>query len=190
MKNKGTKMKFSSDSIIMTLVVASASVAIANFANGRNLPVVFVEPDANNKIDNLLAAHQKIDSGDCFSQWGVNDDGKTVSLIITFNNPIEEKILLMFDIVKFGIVVDQILFYECMYLMTGNKKSKLSTSLNKDKILLEIPKNSFEEEWNKVYKNTFAKHLQKTHKLSKKDAYEVFDKLRNEANTIQKIRIK
>lgn len=190
MKVKRSKAKFNKESTVITRVVACASIAMVGVANGRNIPVVFVEKDDNDRIHKLLSFHNNIRTGNCVSQWGMTEDNKYVALVLDFSNPLKEKIVVLFDVIKFGIVIDQILAFECLYLMIGTENSKLSNSLNDEKILLEIPNGSFGSEWDKIYRKEYSKFLKDKHNISLKVANEIFDKTRDEISVIKKIRLK
>ena len=120
--------------------------------------------------------------------WGITDDGKNAILILDFKNPIEQKVILLFDIIKFGILVNQILYAQCLWLMVGTENSKLSLCFDDKRIFIEVPIDAFETDWNEIFRKTYAKHLKKKHNLSMKAALEVFDKMIEEFEIIKTIR--
>lgn len=187
--SKARKVKSQKDDI-STEVVASAAIANVGVANGRNIPVVIVESDSDKKIEKLITTHQAVSNGSCTSQWGITVGNEYVILVLTFSTPVEQKLFLFFDVIKYGIIVNQILYSKCMYLMTGNKDTKFSEHLNEPRILLEIPCDDFEGEWKKIYKKEFSKFLQKKHKLAKREADEIFDKIHDKMDTIKTLRMK
>lgn len=175
---------------IRTEVVASAAIANVGVANGRNIPVVIVEDDVDAKISNLIATHEAVVNGSCSSQWGMTEGNEYAILILSFSTPVEEKVILFFDVIKYGILVNQILYSKCMYLMTGDKETKFSQNLTSPRILLEVPCDDFEKEWKKIYKKEYVKHLKKEYKLPKKVAEEVFDEIHDQMDIIKKLRMK
>lgn len=46
---------------ILTEIVASATIANAGVANGRNIPVIIVESDVDGKIDDLIDIHKAVE---------------------------------------------------------------------------------------------------------------------------------
>ena len=78
---------------------------------------------------------------------------------------------------------------QCLYLAIGDENSKLSENMDSHKILIEVKNNDFLEEWNKIFKKEYTKYLRKKYKLSKKEAYDVFDKITNDMSVIEKIRL-
>ena len=97
-------------------VEASAAVASAGIANGRNVPVVFVKSDENNRINNIISMHKTIKEGNCECSWGVTNDNKNAVLILDFKNPIEQKIVLLFDIIKSRILCPIHLFDHFLHI--------------------------------------------------------------------------
>lgn len=186
--SKPIKRKFEDDEII-TKVVSSATIASAGIANGRNIPVVIVESDNKNKINDLLKAHESVKNGNCASQFGFIEGYQYAMLILDFSLPIEITIVLLFDVIKQGITVDQILYSKCMYLMTGDEKTKFSLNMDKPRILLEITTEGFQPHWNKIYKKKYSKYLKKKYSVTKKDSEKLFDKIRKEHETLKKIRM-
>lgn len=154
---KRVRIKAKSSDLILR-VSASAAIASAGIANGRNVPVIFVESDEQNRIDNIITMHETIKEGNCESSWGVTDDGKNAILILDFKNPIEQKVILLFDIIKFGILVNQILYAQCLWLMVGTESSKLSLCFDDKRIFIEVPIDTFETDWNEIYR----KHMLNT----------------------------
>ena len=185
---KWTKWKPENSDIILP-VVASASIASAGIANGRNIPVIFVPPDPNKKIDNIISIHKTIEAGVCSCSWGIARDRKDIVLILDFSEPIMQRFFVTFDIIKFGIVVDQIMYTHCLLLTTGDEKSKLSLCLNCEKIFLEVHCDGFKKIWDKIFRDTYARHLKKKYNYSQKVAYEIFDKMLEEMAVFKRLRM-
>lgn len=190
---KRVRIKPNSSDLILR-VVASSTIACSGIADGRNIPVVFVESDERNKIDSILTMHEIVKEGNCESTWGIADDKKNAILILDFKDPIEQKVILLFDIIKFGIVVSQIIYAQCLCLMVGNESSKLSLCFDDKNIFIEVPidtfeTNSFVTVWNATFRKTYAKHLKKKYNLTMKVALEKFDKMKEEFEIIKTIRM-
>lgn len=177
------------DDIIAT-VVNTAALSAVGVANGRTVPVVILQSDEEKKIDAVINAHSGISGGNCKSQWGCTYDRNTILLHLEFTEPVVVKIIIPLDIIQNGATIDQIIHTQCLYLMTGNPEMKLAQNLCKERILLEVPSREFADEWRKLYKKKYCKHLRKTHHISSKAAKDVFDKLQDEFSFIKKLRIK
>lgn len=189
MKSMWKPKSIKTDTIIAT-VVNIAALSSVGVANGRTIPVVILQPDEDHKIDAVINAHSGISGGNCESQWGCTYDRNTILLHLEFTEPLAVKIIIPLDIIQNGATIDQIIHTQCLFLMTGNPGMKLSQNLHKERILLEVPSREFAEEWGKLYKKKYCKHLRKTYHISDKAAREVFDKFQEEFSWIKKSRIK
>ena len=187
MNDKWSKVQKVTD-FTRSLVVSCSTLTSVGIANGKTIPVIFVENDSENKIESSILLHQNVKQGMCSTQWGITDDSK-YALFLEFSLPTENRIVLLFDILKHGYIVAHILRMQCMYLMIGTKGAKLSQHLNSPKLLIEVKNEDFLPEWNKIFKKEYTKHLKKKHKLSKKDASEIFDKITQEISIIEKMRL-
>lgn len=174
---------------IRLLVTASSAIASVGVANGRNIPVVFVPSDDDKKIDNIVSLHENIKEGTCFTSWGITADKKFAVLHLDFQVPVKQKVILFFDIIKFGIVVEQIMHSQCMFLTIGDEASKLSLCMGNKRILIDVCCDEFKDEWSDIFREEYAKHLKKKYKFSKKDALECFDKILKEWDILKKFRM-
>ena len=172
-----------------TMVMACSTLTIQGVANGRTIPVIFVEKDDENKIETAINLHKNVKQGICSTQWGATEDNKYVLLFLKFSLPTETNIVLMFDILKHGYIVTHILKMQCLYLAMGDEGSKLSENMDAPKILIEVKNEEFLEEWYKIFQKEYTKHLRKKHGLSKKEAVDIFEKITKEISIIEKIRL-
>ena len=182
------KYKPSTDEICL-LVTASSTIASVGVANGRNIPVVFVKSDDNKIIDNIISVHENFKEGNCTTGWGITSDKKFALLYINFQNPIKRKLILFFDIIKFGIVVEQIMHSHCMFLTIGDETSKISLCMEQKRILMDVYCDDFKDAWTNLFREQFSKYLRKKYKFSKKKSLECFDKILEEWDIIKKLRI-
>ena len=188
MKNdwsKATKI----NGYIPSLVVSCSALTSVGIANGRTIPVAFVENDENNRIASTIDLHKQIKHGSCSTQWGITEDKKYVLLFLSFSLPTETSIVLFFDILKYGHVITHVIRMQCLYLMVGNEGSKLSENLDSPRVLIEIKNDDFLQEWNKIFKKEYTKYLKEKYNLSKKAAAEVFEKMTQEISIIEKLRL-
>lgn len=188
MKNKWSKTEKITDNIYSE-VKACSILTVQGIANGRTIPVIFAENDNENKIETTIKFHQTVKQGVCSTQWGITEDNKYALLFLVFSVPTETKILLFFDVLKFGHVVTHIIRMQCFYLAVGHKNSKLSEKMDTHKVLIEVKNDDFFEEWNSIFKKEYTKHLRSEYKLTKKEAADIFDKISKEVSVIEKIRL-
>jgi hypothetical protein len=170
-------------------VVTSGAIAGAGILNGRLVPVVFVSKDSAIKIDNLIAVHRAVPTGNCISRWGFLRGKDKVLLRLEFADPVNETCILLFDVITQGSVVDQILYARCFYLMTGDADSKLSQHLDDPRILVEVAIDSFIPEWEKVFQPKYVQYLKRKYKVSTSTALEIFEKMRNEFKKLKTMRM-
>lgn len=188
MKNKWSKAEKVTETS-RAMVVACSALTVQGVANGRTIPVIFVENDDENKIESAIKLHQNVKQGSCSTQWGITADNKYAILFLNFSLPTETPIALFFDIIKHGYVVTHIIRMQCLYLTIGNKSSKLSENLDSPKVLIEVKNEDFLKEWNEIFKKEYSKYLKKKHNLSKKDAVDIFNKITEEISIIEKLRL-
>lgn len=81
------------DEDVIVKVVSTATIASQGVANGRNVPVVIVEPDTDGYINKMISIHETVNSGFFNSQWAVSRDNSNVMLFLSFSSPIEKKII-------------------------------------------------------------------------------------------------
>lgn len=186
---KGYSKYKSSPDEIRLLVAASSAIASVDVANGRNIPVVFVPSDDNNKINDIISLHENIKEGNCITSWGITPDKKFAVLYLDFQDPVKQKVILFFDIVRFGIVVEQIMYSQCMFLTIGDEASKLSLCMGQKRILIDIYCDEFKDAWSDIFRTEYAKHLREKYNFSKKEALECFDKILKEWDILKKMRM-
>ena len=188
MKNNWSKAQKITD-FTHSMVVACSTLTSIGIANGKTIPVIFAENDNENKIKSSILLHQNVKHGMCSTQWGITNDNKYALLFLEFSLPTENRIVLLFDIIKHGYIIAHILRMQCMYLMVGTKSSKLSEHLNSPKVLIEVKNEDFLPEWNAIFKKEYTKYLKKNHKLSNKDASEIFERITQEISIIEEVRL-
>lgn len=174
---------------IITRAVSTGTIAAEGIANGRMVPAVIVE-DSDGKIEKIINFHEGFRYGSCEVQWGSSPDSKEIILTLSFKEPTPQRIAILFKTLINGATIDQILYARCMYLLTGNSGDRLATQINQKKVLIEIGQTGFEHYWENIFRKQYVKKLQKENNFSKKDANQIFDKIREEvANTTRKIRM-
>ena len=182
------KYKAESDEIRL-LVAASSTISTVGVANGRNIPVIFVPSDENKKIDSIISFHKNISEGNCISNWGLTSNNQFVILCLDFQDPIKQKVILFFDIIKFGIVVEQVMHSQCLFLTIGDETSRLSLCMEQERLLVDVYCDDFKPIWNETFKKKYSQHLRKKYNVSKKQSIEMFEKILSEWDIIKKLRI-
>src|SRR5713226_5528070 len=102
-------------------VVSDALLGTVAVSDGRMVPVLILDTTNRPDIDDLVRAHRIFESGDATSMLGFPSRWrhKTVCLGINFVRPQTCGIYLEFDIVSQGVIVDQVVQNELLYIQPG-----------------------------------------------------------------------
>lgn len=153
-------------------LVSDAAMASVPIADGRLIPVLLVDTSSRPDIESLIKAHKYITPGDVESVWAkLPEKQNTVKLILSFKKPSECIAILEFDILKQGGIVDQIILSQALYFQCAREGERLLDTLDRERIVVEVPSKQFEPEWN----NMLFKALEADGKkkgLSKREAKE------------------
>jgi hypothetical protein len=152
-------------------IVSDAAVATQGTADGRIIPVLILDTSLRPDIEDMIKAHKHVSAGDAKSAWSVPSkfNINKISLILTIIKPSRCVILIEFNIVRQGGVVDQIIQAQGVYIQPGKKGDRLSTTMDHDRILVEVPSKHFRREWDKIFYKALVKDF-KGKGLSKSDA--------------------
>ena len=137
-------------------IVADAIVATAAMGEGRNIPLLILNTSARPDIETMVRAHQELGPGDATSVWLFKKYRFRLAspqLFLRITKPSNCVILIDFDVTKGkGMLVDQILWAQGLYLQPGRPGDRLSTTMENPKILVEVPANeAFEKQFQSFY---------------------------------------
>ena len=139
-------------------IINDAAVATVGVGDGRLIPLVIIDSAERPDIEELVRVHEHLPPGDVKVQWGyLKSDPESIALLLRFTRPAEVLLVLNFDIVRQGGVVDQILSSRALYLQPGREGDRLSTTLDAKRILIEVPETGFSKTWDGI----LFKHLVK-----------------------------
>jgi hypothetical protein len=137
-------------------IINDAALATVGVGDGRLIPLVIIDSVERPDIEELVRVHEILSPGDVKVQWGeLKSSPSSIALLLTFTRPAEALLVLNFDIVKQGLVVDQILSSRALYIQTGCKGDRLSNTLDAKRILIEVPDTGFSKTWDEI----IFKHL-------------------------------
>ncbi|MGA9109745.1 MAG: hypothetical protein WB290_05550 [Smithella sp.] len=133
-------------------IVADAAIATRNLNEDRLIPLVILDTTERPDIEELIRIHAYITPGDVMIQWAKlkNSEG-TIVLILSFKRPSELSVVINFDIVKQGILVDQILTSKGLYIQAGRDGDRFITNPHAKKIIIEIPDTGFLKTWDQLF---------------------------------------
>lgn len=130
-------------------LVSTAAAASAGIADGRLIPVLLVDTSSRSDIDDLIKVHKYIAPGDVTITWGqFSGKQNSINLILSFERPVKCTAILEFDILKDGGIVDQIVLSEALYLQSAKEGERLLSTLDRERLLVEVPSKHFQPRWN------------------------------------------
>lgn len=171
-------------------IVGDAAIASAQIADGRLIPLVIIDTSERPELNELIRIHEHLPPGDVKIQWGIRA-GTTgrVALILSFVRPIETVAILEFDIVKQGILVDQILVAQIFYLQSGLPGDRYVTNPMAPKIFVEVSDTGFRDNWDRLFHKHVAKEM-RTKGLSRQHAKRAANQAIREMRNFGQLRMK
>src|SRR5438132_911761 len=110
-------------------IVGDAAMAHESYGLGRLIPVLILDERSRPDIKEIFRAHQHLGSGDVKSTWGQRPgQSDTVALWLEFERPVESRILIEFELAKYGGLVDQVIEAQLVYLQAGIPGDRLITT--------------------------------------------------------------
>lgn len=141
-------------------VVSDAVVASKQIGDGRLCPLLVLDTTDRPDIEELIEAHDDFTAGDVKTQWVIaNRFDREISLYLSFERPMQVVVIIRFDIVTKGILVDQILNTQLLFLQAGREGDRLISSPNAKKIYVEVPESGFREVWDGIYQKQVATYM-------------------------------
>lgn len=129
-------------------VVGDAAIATVGVANGRLAPLLIVNKTERPDIVELIRAHKHLPPGDVESQWAqLKNYPDRVHLFLRFLKPIETDVVLEFDILTQGSLADLVMRARLFWLQAGLPGDRLITTMDTDKILIDVPESGFDSAW-------------------------------------------
>jgi hypothetical protein len=133
-------------------IVGDASISIGSVGEGRMIPLVILDGVARPDIAEFIRVHSQTGPGDVKSQWGTLHGSKdTVSLLLDFTNPVEVSARLDFEIVRQGVLVEQILYTKSLYLQAGKAGDRISMTWAAPRIIIEVLDTGFRPTWDYLF---------------------------------------
>jgi len=120
--------------------------------DGKLVPLVAIDTTERPDIEALFAAYTPQTVGDVAIQWGQRDGAPkgTVTLFIQFTAPTKLLLILDFEIVRDGFVVDQILRLAELYLEGVIRKNQMDTPTRWSRVRVVVPDTKFGPIWEEL----------------------------------------
>jgi hypothetical protein len=172
-------------------IARDAAVASVGVGDGRMIPLLILDTSRRPDIETMILAHEHAGPGDVMSVWSIPSrfDTSHVSLILMQTKPSRCVIILKFNVADQGGVVDQIVQAQGVYIQPGRVGDRLGTTLDKGKILVEVPSKEFKSEWDRIFRKQLRKKFRKEG-LSRQEAKTAADGFMKEWRQFGSIRMK
>lgn len=171
-------------------IVWDAGVATGGVGEGRFIPVLIIDTSTRPDIEDMVRAHKHLGPGDVETVWSRPSrlDNSRIHLILTFIKPTRCVLILEFDLALQGGVLDQLIHAQGVYLQPGRAGDRLASTLDKERVLVEVSSKQFRGEWDKIYRKSL-KRLFRSKGLSRSRAKQATDNFLIEWRKVGSIRI-
>jgi len=141
-------------------IVGDAAIAGPHVGNGRLIPVLILDTTARPDLVEFIRVHQYVPSGDVTIRWGRLDEHESkVALALSFIRPLELVAIIEFEIVRHGILVEQILSSRALYIQAGKEGDRIKHNVDAPKVIVEVPDTGFRAVWDKLYLGHVVGHM-------------------------------
>jgi hypothetical protein len=136
-------------------------VSTRGLSGGRLIPLVILDTSDRPDIEEYIRIHQTAEKpGDVNTQWGqIEGHEGTAALFLSFIRPAEMTMILEFNVVKQGILVEQALIGKGLYIQAGREGDRLIKDPDRQKVLIEIGDTGFRPIWDKVFHKQMEAHF-------------------------------
>lgn len=140
-------------------IVSDAAMMTRGIADGRLLPLIILDTSERSDIEDMIRAHEHFGPGDVQSYWAAPSlfDRKRVRLVLKVTKPSLCVIVLEFEIVRQGVIVEQIIQSQGIYIQAGRPGDRLRTTFDHPRILAEVPSREFQPEWDRMLRKALVK---------------------------------
>ena len=143
-------------------IISDAIMATVSVGEGRLIPILIIDSAERPDIEELVRVHEYLPPGDVKVQWGhLKNTPECIALILKFVRPMEVLLVLNFNIVKQGGIVDQILLAKALYLQPGREGDRFSKKIDAKRILIEVPDTGFCMTWDELLFKSLVKDYRK-----------------------------
>lgn len=152
-------------------IVADAGVATVEVADGKLLPLLIIDTSLRPDIEDMIKIHKHVGPGDVESGWArFSRDENFINLVLKFKKPVRCTVVLEFDIVKQGVLVEQIVNAHGLYLQHGRKGDRYITTIEHERIIVEVSSKEFAQVWDEMFHKALEKAGKKKEHLNRHEA--------------------
>lgn len=154
-KPKKKKIYLNENSLEPVDIVNVSMISSVGVADGKMLPVIFLDTTDRPDIDNFLENYEKLSpiEGDVSSVFGKKNhlDNSSIQMILQFTKPIRCDIIINFLLEKYAPALDSIVRNQGCYIQSAKNGKRMSTTMGEPRIILEILTGDFKDKWEDIY---------------------------------------
>lgn len=140
-------------------------ISSKGIADGKMLPVIFLDTTNRKDIENLLKNQEELGSKTGSIETAIAKktrfNNKVLLLMLMFKEPIECNVIVEFEIEKYGFGLDLIIKNQGCYIQSSIKGDRLSTTMGEPRVLVEVHSQEIRKEWRKIYFESIVKKFKK-----------------------------
>ncbi len=140
-------------------------ISSIGIADGKMLPVIFLDCSNRPDIEDLLINHSKLKDnyGKINTLFGRKSyiDNKFLYLVMMFKIPYECNVIAEFDINQHAAGIDLLVKNQVCYIQSNSKGNRIAETMNEPRVIIEVPSDQFTDEWEKIYFKVTTKRFTK-----------------------------
>ena len=179
-------------------IVSDPIMATKGIGQGGFIPVLILDTSDRQDIETMVEAHRYLGSGDVLCNWTIKKRPFGLDcprLVLQITKPSKCVVIIEFDLAKNqGVLVDQILWAQGVYLQPGRPGDRIATTYNTLRILVEMPTNeAFQARFRLLHEKAIVQSFRKrglSRGQSKRAARRVLKKFRDIFHTTVPFRSK
>jgi hypothetical protein len=142
-------------------IVWDGMVATHGVGHGRTIPLLIIDTSGRSDIDDMIRAHQHFGAGDVETVWSFPSrfTNNKIQLVVPVKKPNRCTIILEFNVASQGGLIDQIVHSQGVYLQPGRPGDRLISTMDKQKLSVEVPSRDFRQVWDNVYRKALKKRF-------------------------------
>lgn len=144
-------------------IVSDGLVATRALGGGTMLPLVILDTSSRPDLEGVMLAHKHLGEGDVRSNWPIPRSWfrrRSMCLVMEFVRPSQCVAILEFDFERQGVLIDQILHAEGLWIQLGRPGDRPATLLDKPKLLVRVPLNrEFHRAWGPMFEKAMIRRF-------------------------------
>src|SRR5438552_2525689 len=125
------------------------AAAVRGVAGGRMIPLLILDTSGRPDIEEMIRLHKHLAPGDAETRWMLRSrwSQDTIGLVFKITRPVLCTFIVEFDLNKYAGFVDQLMMAEVIYIQPGRMGDRVATTIDNERILVEVPCREIRNEW-------------------------------------------